>query len=91
MQSQCAEVFGFLSSHWSFQLRYKKFASVYRDELISRMADVAPAAVDPGLLAEARQVGASLQNYLHCSQQRLAAMPTVRFDDDRLSASGLCQ
>jgi hypothetical protein len=75
MQSQCAEVFGFLSSHWSFQLRYKKFASVYRNELISRKADVAPLAVDPALLAEVRQVGASLRDYLRCSQRRLAAMP----------------
>ncbi len=91
MQSQCAEVFGFLTSHWSFQLRYKKFASVYRNELISRKADVAPVAVDPALLAEARQVGASLQDYLQRSQRRLAAMPAVRSDDDRLSCSGLCQ
>ena len=75
MQSQCAEVFGFLSSHWSFRLRYKKFASVYRSELISRQTDVAPAAIDPVLLAEARQVATNLQLYLDCSQQRLAAVP----------------
>lgn len=73
MQSRCAEVFGFLSSTWSFQLRYKRFASVYRSDLISRKADVAPAAVDSGLLAEARQVGASLRCYLQRSEQRLAA------------------
>ena len=77
MQSQCAQVFGFLSSNWSFQLRYKKFASVYRSELISRREDVAPMAVDPALLAEARHVAASLQGYLQCSQQRLAAMPAM--------------
>lgn len=77
MQSQCAQVFGFLSSHWSFRLRYKKFASVYRSELISRSADVASVAVDPALLAEARHVGASLQGYLQCSQRRLAAMPSA--------------
>ena len=75
MQSQCAEVFNFLSSQWSFQLRYKKFASVYRSELISNRADVAPMAVDPDLLAEARQVAASLQDYLQCSRQRLTAAP----------------
>jgi hypothetical protein len=77
MQSQCAEVFGFLSSQWAFRLRYKKFASVYRNELISRPADVAPVAVDPVLLAEARQVGASLQDYLRRSQERMAAMPVA--------------
>jgi hypothetical protein len=74
MQSRCAEVFGFLSSQWSFRLRYKRFSSVYRSDLISRKADVAPAAVDPGLLAEARQVGVTLQGYLRRSEQRLAAM-----------------
>lgn len=78
MQSQCAEVFGFLSSQWSFQLRYKKFASVYRDELISRQADVGPLPVDPVLLAEARQIGTNLQLYLDCSQRRLAAVPICR-------------
>ena len=81
MQSQCAEVFSFLSSQWSFQLRYKKFASVYRSELISRKADVAPVGLDPVLLAEARQVGASLQDHLRRSQQRLAAMSAVRLDE----------
>jgi hypothetical protein len=81
MQSQCAEVFSFLSSRWSFRLRYKKFASVYRSELISRKADMAPMGVDPALLAEARQVGASLQGYLHRSQQRLAAMSVASVDD----------
>jgi hypothetical protein len=91
MQSQCAEVFGFLSSHWSFRLRYKQFASVYRSELISRKADVGPVAVDPTLLAEARQVGTNLQLYLDCSQQRLAAIRAVRFDDDRLPSSVHCQ
>nr|WP_315395077.1 sulfotransferase [uncultured Duganella sp.] len=77
MQSQCAEVFSYLSSRWSFRLRYKEFASVYRSELISRKADVAPIAVDAGLLAEARQVGARLQDYLQCSQRRLAALPAA--------------
>jgi hypothetical protein len=80
MQSQCAEVFSFLTSQWSFKLRYKKFASVYRSELISRKADVAPVTVDPALLAEARHVGASLRHYLHCSAQRLAALRTAKFE-----------
>lgn len=78
MQSQCAEVFGFLSSHWAFKLRYKKFASVYRNELISRKADVPPAEVSPGLLDEAQQLAASLQSYLQRSQQRLAGLARLR-------------
>ena len=64
MQSDCARVHAFLSSHWSFQLRYKKFASVFRSELITHQADVAPLAVAPCLLAEAAEVTASLRDYL---------------------------
>jgi len=84
MQHQCAEVFSFLSSHWAFKLRYKKFATVYRSELMSHKADVASLTDDSDLLAEARHVADSLRRYLHCSEQRLAAMrtPTVDSADD---------
>ena len=91
MRSQCAEVFGFLASHWSFKLRYKKFASVYRDDLISRQTDVAPVAADPDLLAEARQVGKNLQLYLDCSQRRLAELREAGSDEDALSVTGMFQ
>jgi hypothetical protein len=74
MQSDCARVHSFLSSHWSFQLRYRKFGSVFRSDLISRQADVGPLAVAPCLLAEAAEVSASLRDCLHRSQQRLAAL-----------------
>jgi hypothetical protein len=78
MQSECAKVFSFLSSRWAFRLQYKQFASVYRKELISRKADVAPAAVSPELLDQAQQLDASLQSYLQRSRQRLAALATLR-------------
>ncbi|MYN39861.1 hypothetical protein GTP55_10790 [Duganella sp. FT109W] len=78
MQSECAEVFSFLSSHWPFKLQYKQFSSVYRKELISRKADVAPAAVSPELLDQAQQLDASLQSYLQRSRQRLAELAILR-------------
>jgi hypothetical protein len=74
MQSQCAEVFDFLTSQWFFALRYKAFASVYRSELISRKADVLPATAHPGLLAQAEELSARLHGYLQRSQHRLAAL-----------------
>jgi len=75
MQRQCAAVHAFLSTRWSFPLRYRTFSSIYRSELISRQAEAPPPNVDRDLLAQARQVHAQLQHYLQASQHSLATAP----------------
>lgn len=77
MQRQCAAVHAFLSTRWSFPLRYRTFSSIYRSELISRQAEAPPANVDRDLLDQARQVHAQLQHYLQASQHGLAAAPAL--------------
>jgi hypothetical protein len=72
MKTQCADVFSFLSTRWSFQLRYQPFASIYRSELISQNSARLPDTGDDQLLAEAQHLSGQLRAYLHQSAERLA-------------------
>ncbi|MGV7211526.1 hypothetical protein ACLB1G_27115 [Oxalobacteraceae bacterium A2-2] len=71
MHTRCAQVYAYLSARWSFRLRYQRFANIYRGDLLSRGAAPAPAAADPGLLAQARELGAELRRHLERSAARL--------------------
>lgn len=77
MKDQCGEVFDFLTSQWSFLLRYRKFSSIYRSELITRDTSHLPETENDDLLDEAQQVSGQLRSYLKKSSERLASQEAL--------------
>jgi hypothetical protein len=75
MRQRSDEVFRFLSSHWRFRLHYENFATVFKNELISKQSDGLPVLANEALLQRANGVGAALQGYLERSMARLAGIP----------------
>ncbi|HEV7814229.1 MAG TPA: sulfotransferase [Janthinobacterium sp.] len=71
MKNQGSDVFGFLSSHWSFRLRYKNFSRIFKNELISKGDEYVPHLENEALLDEANQLSARLTAYLQRSAERL--------------------
>jgi len=64
LQKKDREVFSCLKTTWGFDLRYSAFRNVYKESLISRVADLSPYIKDQALIAEAKSVGDQLKKYI---------------------------
>ena len=64
LQKKDKEVFSCLKTTWGFDLRYSAFRNVYKESLISRVADLSPYIKDQALIAEAKSVGDQLKKYI---------------------------
>ena len=64
LQKKDKEVFSCLNANWGFDLRYSAFRNVYKESLISRVADLSPYIKDQALIAEAKSVGDQLKKYI---------------------------
>lgn len=71
LQSRSSEVHHFLSAHWGFKLRYKKFSDIFKNNLISKKVDWMAHLRNDALLEEASHVGERFQAYLQKSAELL--------------------
>ncbi|HTI58761.1 sulfotransferase [Mucilaginibacter sp.] len=64
LQKDDRRVFSWLKGKWGFNLQYFSFRNIYKESLISRVADLSPYIKNEGLIAEAKDVGDQLKKYI---------------------------
>jgi len=64
LQKNDKQVFNYLKTIWGFDLKYFSFRNVYKESLISRVADLEPFIKDASLLAEAKNIENEFKKYI---------------------------